>query len=310
MGCVKWILQLLAVSAAALKPQNRQSFCDTDAAWIHEWSDEFNGDALDPSFWQVVTSRGGYEGIDLPVAGLNVTACRSAACREENVQVAGGFLRILSERDGQDATRYYSAAVTTKDRVAWSSAQQPFRLCVRAQLPLNSKGVWPAHWMLPQNGYSDRCLDEGEMDITEMVSSDGLAYNTYHWMSSWPGAHCGQFEEFHKSVASSHKVPSYNTEFHEYAVERSSSRITFAIDGHVTGSFSAERNNFVVSETPFFLILNTAIGGGWPGAPSAETQMPVEHLIDWVRVVRKSEASTVANGGFQVSSEIRRHTAL
>eukprot|EP00434_Breviolum_minutum_P015856 symbB.v1.2.013970.t1/scaffold1001.1/size146904/1 len=74
------------------------------------------------SSWQIVTSQGGYHGIDLP--------------------------------DENDKTRYYSAAVTTKDRVSWSAEPAAFRVCVRAKLPLNSKGVWPAHWMLPQNGYS------------------------------------------------------------------------------------------------------------------------------------------------------------
>ena len=113
--------------------------------------------------------------------------------------------------------------------------------------------------MLPENGYSawcladvmseaeciqritaeDRCLDEGEMDIMEMVSGDGKegrseglrvsmethvsrsqAYHAYHWMSSWPANHCSDFETFHRSVSSNTIVRGYNSDFHEYAVER------------------------------------------------------------------------------------------
>lgn len=302
-----------------LEAQSRKSFCNTDAGtWTLEWFDDFDGDRLDPSSWQVVTSEGGYHGIDLPVAGLNITACRSAVCRPANARVSGGFLRLQSEQDALDPTRYYSAAVTTKDRVSWSAAAGPFRLCIRAKLPLNTKGVWPAHWMLPQNGLSDRCLDEGEMDITEMVD-DGTVYNTYHWMSSWPGQSCGNFDLYHSSVASSRRVRSYSSDFHEYAVERSMEQISFAIDGRVQGRFRAAEKGFHLSASPFFLILNTAIGGAWPGSPvPGQTQMPVEHLIDWVRVVRgdvpgSDAANTgeysahVVGQGFQVSREIRTH---
>eukprot|EP00438_Fugacium_kawagutii_P016375 Skav203836 [mRNA] locus=scaffold4932:75713:84457:- [translate_table: standard] len=165
--------------------------------------------------------------------------------------------------------------------------------------------------MLPENGFSDRCLDEGEMDITEMVD-DGTVYNTYHWMSSWPGQRCGNFDTFHRSVASSRRVPSYSREFHEYAVERSMEQIAFAIDGRVQGRFRADDKGFQLSTSPFFLILNTAIGGGWPGSPvPGETQMPVEHVIDWVRVVRANgepgDAAHVLSQGFKVFSEVRRH---
>jgi beta-glucanase (GH16 family) len=34
----------------------------------------------------------------------------------------------------------------------------------------------------------------------------------------------------------------------------------------------------------FYLILNLAVGGGWPGSPNASTQFPARMLVDWVRV--------------------------
>lgn len=320
LGTPRWMLLAAAsfLRSQGFNPRDHAaaSFCETDTgAWTLEWSDDFEGDHLDPSFWQIVTSQGGYRGIDLPVAGLNITACRSAMCRAENVRVDGGLLRLQSDRDPSDSSRYFSAAVTTKDRVSWSAQPAPFRLCVRAKLPLNTKGVWPAHWMLPENGYSDQCLDEGEMDITEMVSGDGTVYNTYHWMSSWPQQRCAKFDTYHKSAASSRRIRSYSSDFHEYAVERSMDHISYAVDGKVVGRFSSEEHGFQISSSPFFLILNTAIGGAWPGSPQPdETRMPVEHLIDWIRVVRgtsqtseASDASVAVGQGFQVNREIRTH---
>ncbi len=57
-------------------------------------------------------------------------------------------------------------------------------------LPVNflCQGIWPAHWMMPQDDSCDP--DEGEMDIMEMVSGDGMAWSTYHWQSNWPAESC------------------------------------------------------------------------------------------------------------------------
>jgi len=38
---------------------------------------------------------------------------------------------------------------------------------------------------------------------------------------------------------------------------------------------------------PFYLILNSAVGGSWPGEPDANTVSPTLHQIDYVRVVRE-----------------------
>ncbi|CAE8631442.1 unnamed protein product [Polarella glacialis] len=291
------------------------SFCQTGGAWIQDWADEFEGDALDQSSWQVVVSGDGERNISLPVGDLGVTACRAAKCVAENVKVSGGMLRLLSNRDASDSSKFLTGAVDTNNLRAWSAGEHPFRLCVSAQLPPISRGVWPAHWMLPQNGYSDRCLDEGEMDITEMVSGDGIVYNTYHWMASWPQKKCGKFEDYHKSAFSTRRLPDYASSFHEFAIERSADHISYAIDGQVVSTVRASQHGFTLSSSPFFVILNTAIGGGWPGAPTEDTQLPVEHLIDYVRVVRPAGGDSVsdkgaergiqAGGGFQAAQEVR-----
>jgi beta-glucanase (GH16 family) len=38
---------------------------------------------------------------------------------------------------------------------------------------------------------------------------------------------------------------------------------------------------------PFFVLLNLAVGGDWPGNPDATTQFPQQMLVDYVRVYRK-----------------------
>mmetsp|Transcript_60352 Transcript_60352/g.168625 ORF Transcript_60352/g.168625 Transcript_60352/m.168625 type:complete len:547 (+) Transcript_60352:52-1692(+) len=267
------------------------SFCDAGDGWVRDFADEFDGPILDQSSWSHVESSGGGDNTNSPVEGLDVTACRSAKCRSQNVLIGNGTLTLLSERDAENPSRYYTGAVTTKGLRAWSD-ESPYRLCVKAKLPRggpHGQGLWPAHWMLPENGYSDRCLDEGEMDIMEMVNGDGNVYSTYHWMSSWPdGERCGAFDDFHESDAHRAYLPDdWSTAFHEYAVERSHDQISFAIDGRVVFRTSEKMQGFTLSRAPFFLILNTAIGGDWPGEPSAETEFPARHVIDYVRAARK-----------------------
>jgi beta-glucanase (GH16 family) len=45
-----------------------------------------------------------------------------------------------------------------------------------------------------------------------------------------------------------------------------------------------------VFDHPFFIILNVAVGGGWPGNPDATTVFPQQMLVDYVRVYRRAKA--------------------
>ena len=41
---------------------------------------------------------------------------------------------------------------------------------------------------------------------------------------------------------------------------------------------------------PFFIILNVAVGGNFPGAPSSSTTFPQTMKVDWVRVYEPADA--------------------
>jgi len=277
---------------------NFQSFCEGNGFNV-EWADEFNRPDLDPEVWHVVNSEGRAAGPQTSVvAGLEVTACRTAHCRQDNVRVKDGKLHLLSERSSEDASKFFTGAVTTKGQKAWADSPS-YRMCVSAKLPgspgASGKGIWPAHWMLPDNGISESCLDEGEMDIMEMINSDGGSYSTFHWMSSYPQKKCADFDTFHKSAHALTRMPAtWNSHFHEYALERSPHHLAFAVDGKVVLNVSGSDAGTELSHTPFFLILNTAIGGAWPGEPTELTQLPVEHVIDYVRVARQRKSTGAA----------------
>jgi beta-glucanase (GH16 family) len=303
---------LQKVTAKENSAADFQSFCDEDSFAL-EWADEFNRAGLDTDVWQMISSEHRTPGDQTDVvAGLETTACRTAECRGKNVWVENGKLHLLSERSQDDASKFFTGAVTTKGRKSWADNPSAYRLCVSAKLPgspgPSGKGIWPAHWMLPDNGLSESCLDEGEMDIMEMINSDGGSYSTYHWMSSWPQQKCADFDKFHKSAHSLTRMPGdWNSRFHEYALERSSQHLAFAVDGKVVLNISASDANTELSHSPFFLILNTAIGGGWPGEPSELTQLPAEHVIDYVRVARHKQHDGASSNAVSALMEIDSH---
>ena len=43
-----------------------------------------------------------------------------------------------------------------------------------------------------------------------------------------------------------------------------------------------------VFEKPFFVVLNLAVGGDWPGSPDASTVFPAQMKVDWVRIYKEN----------------------
>jgi beta-glucanase (GH16 family) len=266
-----------------LSPLNNRavsgSFCDPDDVWKADWSDEFHGTELSAKDWNVV-------------AGNEVGPCRNAECLPGNVHVEDGELVLTSRREKSGKLNFTTGAVTTRGKHGWRYTPA-FRLCVRAKLPGGGpeagagQGIWPAHWMMPDEKSCDP--DLGEMDILEMIDGDGVAHGTYHWETTFP-AHPCSYPKGHKDVTASQVIKSFATEFHEYAVEHSHTHVAYVYDGvTILNKSSTSPEKPIFWPPPFYLILNTAIGGSWPGPPSEKTVFPTEHRIDYVRVSRKEK---------------------
>mmetsp|Transcript_7591 Transcript_7591/g.16317 ORF Transcript_7591/g.16317 Transcript_7591/m.16317 type:complete len:287 (-) Transcript_7591:40-900(-) len=272
-------------------------FCD-QSGWTQEWADEFEGSQLDSGKWKVEVAEAPGLGAGADCAGYACTAlgsCREAACVADNVYVEGGKLVLRSDRSG--ATNYTTGAVNTWDKANWKASDGTFRLCISAKLPgapdhpAGSQGLWPAHWLMPNDATCDP--DEGEMDIMEMVNGDGMWYGTYHWQTDFPQGNCS-FPQNHKSQANGKQLPTWNSEYHEYAVERGLDHVAFVVDGEVRINITRDTTpSPVYWDVPWYLILNTAVGGGWPGSPNASTVFPAYHYIDYVRVSRPSVSALV-----------------
>ena len=158
---------------------------------------------------------------------------------------------------------YCSGMVTTADKFSFLYGYAEARVL----LP-KGQGLWPAFWMLAQNGQSTT-----ELDVMEVLGNDP---STIHVGSHWKTA-SGQHKHNGKAI----KAADLSAGYHTVAVDWEADHMTFYEDGNVLWSTT---DNAAIPSTPMYLIFNLAVGGNWPGKPSASTPFPSDFLVDWVHV--------------------------
>jgi len=232
--------------------------------WTLVWQDEFKGPQINQSAWNVrnqFTHEGNNE-LELYMS--------------DDCYIQNGQLVMKSEARSVSGHKYTSCWLDTKGKVV----QQYARVEISAKLP-QGKGIWPAHWMMPND---NSCWPtEGEIDIMEYIGKDasqglGSIYGTLHWSKGECGANSQD-----GGVVAPNGID-FTKGFHQYAVEWTAQGITWFVDGkayHTTPSSMFGPNH------PFYLILNTAVGGDWPGPPDAQTQFPQYHYVEYVRLYKQ-----------------------
>jgi beta-glucanase (GH16 family) len=239
--------------------------------WHLIWSDEFDGpagSAPDPLKWTYDLGAGGWGNQEL----------ETYTNQPDNVQQDGkGHLIIRAVRDASG--NYTSARIKTEDRFAVTYG----RIAARMKIP-RGQGMWPAFWMLGTNIKGSGWPQCGEIDVMENIGKEpSVVHGTVHG-PGYSGAH---------GISAKDELPSKAAladDYHVYAAEWSPDKIVFLLDEQpyatVTPSALPPGTKWVYDH-PFFLLLNVAVGGGWPGNPDAATVLPQELLVDWVRVFSK-----------------------
>lgn len=236
--------------------------------WIQIWADEFNAPANTPpdsSKWTYDEGGGGWGNREL----------ESYTNRLENAFHDGaGHLVIRAIRTGDGG--YTSARLKTLDRFA----PRYGLIEARIQLPYG-QGIWPAFWLLGADmagvGWP-RC---GEIDIMENIGKEpGSIHGTVHGPGYSGGNGIGHRFELPPGQR-------FAGEFHVFAIEWLPQHIVFKVDQQpyfeVTPALLPPGAEWVFDH-PFFLLLNLAVGGSWPGNPDSTTVFPQDMLIDWIRV--------------------------
>ncbi len=241
-----FLLSLQACAAQATPPDR--------PGWTLVWHDEFDGPALDPDKWRV------------EYAAL-VKNQELQFYTDDEVYIEDGCLVLRSRKRDYGGRAYTSGLVDTQHRFAQAFG----RFEVRAKLPAG-QGIWPAHWMLPE----DHPAWPPEIDVMEALGHEpDTVHLTHHW-GTYPN---------NASRGVPHKGPDFSADFHTFAIEWSPERIDWFIDDAPVYSSTAD-----IPQIPFYLILNTAVGGHWPGNPDDNTVFPQHHRIDHVRVYERADA--------------------
>lgn len=237
------------------------------------WSDEFDGAALDTNSWFADSGDGSQYGLN--GWGNNELQWYLPA----NAQVSGGMLVINVLEQAQSGYDYTSARIITRDKFAFRYG----RIEARIRLP-GGQGIWPAFWLMPQDELYGGWAASGEIDIMEAINLGGAGGNETHGTIHYGGSFPGNLSSGESVTVSS----SATALFHDYAVEWDENEIRWYLDGTLFSTRNAWSSTSQAYpapfDQPFYILLNVAVGGNWPGAPDVSTVFPVSMEVDYVRV--------------------------
>jgi beta-glucanase (GH16 family) len=264
-ACVHAIAQTSATNSAA--PQ-----------WTLTWSDEFNGpdgSPVDHAKWVTETGGNGWGNDELE---YYTNRLQNAYQHDGNL-----VIKVLQEKyTGADGvTRNYTSA---RLKTLGKFVQTYGRFEARIKIP-RGQGIWPAFWMLGEDIDKPGWPACGEIDIMENIGKEpALVHGTIHG----PGYSGAQ------GIGAPYSIPDGKAvadDYHVFAVEWEPNAIRFYVDEHLyTTRTPADlpKGTKWVYDHPFFLLLNVAVGGGWPGSPDATSVFPQEMLVDYVRVYHRA----------------------
>jgi len=222
--------------------------------WELVWSDEFDGTAIDGAKWTVAApSDPNFDG------GVN-------SYDPGHVSLGDGDLVIRSDV-APSATPGESPAYLS-GKVKMASKFRFGKIEIRAKLP-EGQGLWPAIWLLPADGSWPP-----EVDVMEMLGNDPQTiYMTNHW-----GARRRE-----RQTQGTFTGPDFTADYHTFTLEWEPGRMRWLVDGVERWTVRDH-----VPSKAMYVILNTSVGGDWPGAPDHSTAFPQFFDIDYVRVFNRT----------------------
>ena len=196
--------------------------------------------------------------------------------RTENVKVENGFLLITAQEEPFEGASYTSARLKTEGKFE----QQYGRFEARIRLPYG-KGLWPAFWLLGNDCDQNIWPQCGEIDIMEYLGdSPTKVFGTVHG----PGYSGGEGETKGYTLENDR----FDTGFHIFGIEWGPDYINYYVDGDLYNQITPDDvAGEWVFDHPFYIIMNVAVGGSFPGSPNAETVFPQTMVVDYVRVYQQ-----------------------
>lgn len=234
--------------------QDSASTWNPGSDWKLTWSDGFKG----PSSlrdWTLISGGSGWSHQELQ------------GYSPENVALGpGGGLIITASRDRHGSQCLYGACHYSSGRLETKSLfQQAYGIfAARIKLPAGH-GLWPSFWMESANPVS-----YGEIDVIETNNKKPYTVEAF--------AHSSDIN--HGSYL---QLPTpLSAGYHIYAIEWTRNSLSWLVDGRTYGRIRIPAG--APFNQPFYLILQLAVGGVWPGPPDAGTVFPAHMYVSWIHV--------------------------
>jgi len=237
-------------------------------------SQEFAGPAgtpPSPDVWSSETGGGGWGNNQLQTytdspanASTDGNGNLAVTAKAETVTGLDGITR-----------NYTSARLRTLGHFSFQYGTAEARIRVPA-----GAGLWPAFWALGTNRETVGWPQCGEMDIMENLGSElNISHATVH-ASTTTGGH------WQRGALTTSNAP-LSRDFHTYGLVWGPNAMAMTMDGRTYMSLSISDVASSASWSfnhPFYLLLDLAVGGSWPGAPDLLTAFPATMSVDYVRV--------------------------
>ena len=171
---------------------------------------------------------------------------------------------------------YTSARLVTQGKKTFKYG----RIEARMKIP-HTQGIWPAFWMLGEDINTVGWPNCGEIDIMEHVGYNAEAKRVY-------GTIHGPNYSGSNGIGNPYNlVENVNAGYHVYAVEWTATSISWYVDNNLyftQTKAQVETKGRWAFDHPFYILLNNAVGGDWPGLPDGSSVFPQSLYVDYVRV--------------------------
>ncbi|MBQ3486310.1 MAG: family 16 glycosylhydrolase [Clostridia bacterium] len=244
------------------------------------WNDEFDGEVFTFDDWNWETRRAGWTNNELQAYNAS----------RDNIFLRDGklVLKAIKSVNQYGKTVYTSGKVQTLDKHNFLYG----RIDVRAKVPAG-QGLWPAIWMMPTRDHYGSWPRGGEIDIMEFLGHDVKTV--------YANLHYGDPHAEQQGVYTLENGETFTDSFHVFSVEWDPGEFRFYVDGNHFHTINDWYSRSGASERPypapfnkeFYIQLNLAVGGNWPGNPDETTDFDkAEFEIDYVRVYQRPEYDT------------------
>ena len=229
-----------------------------ESSWKLMWSDEFDGDSLNTNVWTRET--GGSDG-----GGWGNNELQYYTDRTENSYVSDGTLKIVAKRENYSNCRFTSARLKTAGKKSFKYGRMEVRIKVNGG---NQDGVWPAFWMMGDDGTSWPWC--GELDIMEHANSRNYVEGTIHWNAGGSSYNT----PYNHKYWGSYSVPAYYyysdnnngiNGWHTYGVIWDENTIKWYVDNNIYLTAYLNDDNAYAFRKNHYFLLNLALGSNATG---------------------------------------------